>query len=212
MRRTLLLLRHGRTAWNLEGRAQGHTDVPLDDTGRAQAAAAARVLAGIGATALWSSDLARARETAEIVGAAAGLPVQLDKRLREFDVGVRAGLTWEEYAERYPAEYASRRSADPLPVPGEEDTASVEARVGAALRECLHALDDGHTGLVVAHGACLKDGINDLLGWPEGTAGRQLVGMENCSWARIDDIDGQPRLASYNVGVTPDFATAPPSR
>jgi len=212
MRRTLLLLRHGRTAWNLEGRAQGHTDVPLDATGRAQAVRAAEALAGLGASALWSSDLARARETAEIVGASCGLLTQLDKRLRELDVGVRSGLTWAEYAERYPEEYASRGTADPIPAPGEEDVVAVAARVGAALRECLGMLADGQSAIVVAHGACLKDGIGELLGWPDGTARRQLVGMENCSWARLDETDGRVRLTSYNVGATPDFASPAPGR
>ncbi len=212
MRRSLVLLRHGQTAWNLEGRAQGHADVPLDDTGRRQAARAAEALAGSGAVALWSSDLARARETAEIVGARCGLTVQLDKRLRELDVGVRSGLTWAEYAERYPEEYASRRGADPLSVPGEESAAAVASRMGTALRECLAALDDGQRAIVVAHGACLKDGIGDLLGWPVGLAGAQLVGMENCSWARIEQVDDHLRLAAYNAGATPDFASAPPGR
>jgi probable phosphoglycerate mutase len=212
MRRSLVLLRHGQTAWNLEGRAQGHADVPLDDTGRLQAAAAADVLARLGAAALWSSDLARARETAETVAARCRLPVQLDKRLRELDVGVRSGLTWAEYAERYPEEYASRGSAAPLPVPGEEAAELVAARMGAALRECLAALEDGQSGIVVSHGACLKDGIGELLGWPVGTAGGTLVGMENCSWARVEQVGERIRLAPYNTGATPDFASAAPGR
>ena len=210
MRRTLVLVRHARTPWNLEGRVQGHYDVPLDDAGRAQARRAAGVLVGAGAVALWASDLARARETAEIVAAACGLEVQLDKRLRESDVGVRAGLTAAEYAERFPAEYASRNGDRPLLVPGEESAAVVAERVAAALRECLDSLADGETGLVIAHGGCLREGIGELLGWRAGTARHQLVGMQNCAWARIDDHDGRLRLASYNVGATPDFPTGAP--
>lgn len=210
MRRTLVLVRHAQTPWNLEGRVQGHYDVPLDGAGRAQARRAAGVLAGAGAVALWASDLVRARETAEIVAAACGLQVQLDKRLREIDVGVRVGLTGDEYAERFPAEYASRNSGRPLLVAGEESTAAVAERVAAVLRECLEALADAQTGFVVAHGGCLREGIGELLGWQAGTARHQLSGLQNCFWARIDDHDGLLRLASYNVGPTPDFPTAAP--
>ena len=69
----LVLVRHGQTAWNLEGRAQGHTDVGLDETGRAQARAMAPYVAAMAPTALWSSDLARARETADRLAEATGL-------------------------------------------------------------------------------------------------------------------------------------------
>jgi len=91
--RRLVLLRHGQTEWNSLGRAQGHADISLDATGHAQAAAAAPYLAAMGPVRLWSSDLARARETAAYVARAAKLEVELDPRLREYDVGVRSGLT-----------------------------------------------------------------------------------------------------------------------
>ena len=87
--RRLVLVRHGRTAWNLEDRAQGHADVPLDATGRAQAAAGA-VRRG-DAARLGRSDLARARETAAYVAEATGLSRVDDARLREFDVGSAPG-------------------------------------------------------------------------------------------------------------------------
>jgi broad specificity phosphatase PhoE len=87
---TLLLVRHGETDWNAEGRLQGHTDMPLNDLGRRQARALADELAGDGIEAVYSSDLARASETAEIVAERLGLPVGLDPDLREKDWG-----TWE---------------------------------------------------------------------------------------------------------------------
>ena len=212
MRRTLVLMRHAQTPWNIEGRVQGHCDVPLDDAGRAQATRIAGVLARAHAVALWTSDLARARETAEIVAGACGLRVRLDKRLRETDVGERVGLTAAEYAARFPAEYASREAERPLLVPGEESAATVAERMAAVLRECLGTLADGQTGLVIAHGGCLREGIGELLGWQGGTARHRLMGMQNCSWARIDDHDGRLRLVSYNVGAAPDFPTPPPGR
>ena len=91
MTRRLVLVRHGQTEWNLLGRAQGHADISLDAIGHAQAAAAAPYLAALAPVRLWSSDLARARETAAYVAEAAGLPVETDPRLREYDVGVRSG-------------------------------------------------------------------------------------------------------------------------
>jgi broad specificity phosphatase PhoE len=90
---SLLLVRHGETDWNAEGRLQGHTDTPLNDYGRRQAAALAETLAGDGIDALYASDLARARETAEILGARLGLVVELDPDLREKDWGTWEGLT-----------------------------------------------------------------------------------------------------------------------
>ena len=108
--RTLVLVRHGETDWNLSGRAQGHADIPLNDTGRAQAQAVARRLAGFAPVRLWSSDLARASQTAEAIAATTGLTVELDSRLREYDVGERSGLTLDEAAEQFPEEFATYRS------------------------------------------------------------------------------------------------------
>jgi broad specificity phosphatase PhoE len=190
MTRGLVLLRHGRTAWNESGRAQGHADVPLDDVGRAQAEAAAPYLASVGAAHLWSSDLLRAMETAEIVGRVAGLPVKTDARLREYDVGERQGLTVAEARERFPA----------LVVPGEESYDDVAARIVPALREALESLDDGETGLVVSHGACLKVALAGLLGWTRLDVDA-LVHLDNCHLAILEERphDGRLRLRGYGV-------------
>jgi len=90
---TLLLVRHGETDWNAEGKLQGHTDRPLNDFGRRQARALADRLAGEEIEALYASDLVRARETAEILGAKLGLPVVVDPDLREKNWGSWEGLT-----------------------------------------------------------------------------------------------------------------------
>jgi broad specificity phosphatase PhoE len=93
---TLLLVRHGETDWNAEGRLQGHTDRPLNDYGRKQAKELAQRLAGEGADAIYASDLVRAKETAEIVGERLGLTVVVDPDLREKDWGTWEGLTGDE--------------------------------------------------------------------------------------------------------------------
>ena len=212
MTRRLVLLRHGQTAWNLAERAQGHADLSLDETGHAQAAAAAPHLAALQPARLWSSDLARARETAAYVADATGLEVETDVRLREYDVGVRSGLTRAEFAERHPREYAGWLVHDEsLLVEGEESSARVRERVVPALNDCLAALAPGETGIVVTHGACLKVGLLGLLGWPHETS-RTLRGMDNCGWSVLGEHDVREglRLVSYNetatIGPHPDHA------
>ena len=219
--RRLVLLRHGRTAWNLIGRAQGHTDVTLDETGRDQAAAAAPYLAGYDPVALWSSDLARARETAAYVEKATGLEAVTDPRLREFDVGQRSGLTVAEFGERFPEAHAAWAAGHVTGgVPGAETIDDVTARMVPALREMLASLGPGETGVVVAHGACIKVSLMALLGLPARSEEAIFV-MDNCGWATIvEHHSGRLRLGSYNEtshpGVlppvgTPDFASDAPS-
>jgi len=213
----LVLVRHGQTAWNLEGRAQGHTDVGLDETGQAQAIALAPYVAAMAPTALWSSDLARARQTADELAAATGLPVRADARLREFDAGERAGLTVAEFAERFPDSHAAWLDGDLTGhVPGAETTEQVVARVVPALREIWDATAEGETSVVVAHGACLRVSLVALLGWPQGVLGT-IRGLDNCGWTVLEaDPRGRGiRLASYNETAHPavhgpDFASDAP--
>jgi probable phosphoglycerate mutase len=211
--RRLVLLRHGQTEWNASGRAQGHTDISLDDTGRAQAGAAAPYLAALGPSRLWSSDLARAAETAAYLAAATGLAVETDARLREYDVGLRSGLTLPEFEATYPAEYDAWLAGNQsMLVPGAESMKQVQDRILPALRECFDTLGPGQTGIVVTHGASLKVGLFALLGWPDELA-RTVRGMDNCGWAVLSehDLAGGLRLVSYNetaaVGQHPDRAT-----
>jgi probable phosphoglycerate mutase len=211
--RRLILLRHGRTAWNDSGRAQGHADVDLDRVGHEQAAAAAPYLSSLRPAALWSSDLARARQTCGYLERATGLPVKYDARLREFDVGAREGMTLAEFAQRFPAEHASWVTGDDRRrVEGAEVASDVAARVVPALREALESLGTEETGIVVMHGACIKVGLLGLLGWPAATY-PALRGMDNCGWATIEEHgeDGSLRLVGYNESVRPGHH-APASR
>ena len=202
--RRLVLLRHGRTAWNEAGRAQGHADVELDDLGREQAAAAAAYLASLDPAALWTSDLARARETCGHLEKTTGLSAAEDARLREFDVGLRQGLTIPEFADRYPEEHATWQHGDDTRLPGAEAASDVEARMIPALRDCLEQLAAGQTGVVVTHGACLKVGVVGLLGWP-GELAMSLRGIDNCAWVTLEEagLGGRLRLVGYNESVRP---------
>lgn len=202
--RRVVLVRHGRTAWNQEGRAQGHADVELDATGHEQASAVAPYLSSLEPAALWTSDLARARQTCAYVEAETGLVAAQDKRLREFDVGARQGLTIPEFAERYPEEHATWVSGDDTRLPGAESAADVEARMLPALRDVLTGLEQGQTGIVVTHGACLKIGAVALLGWPRELA-TTLRGVDNCAWVTVEELGlgGRLRLAGYNESVRP---------
>ena len=182
----LVLLRHGRTAWNDEGRAQGHSDVPLDATGEAQARAVAPVLAAMHPAALWSSDLARARETAACVAAATGLEPVLDPRLREFDVGPnRAGLTRAEYALAHPEEHAALVAGDWAAIPGRETHDDVLGRFLPALASYAEVLGEGRTGIVVTHGAAMRVAAAAFLGWPVEVL-PTLGGVHNCGWIEVD--------------------------
>lgn len=208
--RRLVILRHGRTAWNAEGRAQGHVDVPLDEVGHEQAAAVAPYLASLQPAALWTSDLARARQTCAYLETATGLVASEDPRLREFDVGLRQGLTVAEFAARNPDEHAAWLRGRHTDVPGAEDDATVRARMVPALLSILHGMAPGGTGVVVTHGACLKTAVVGLLGWGP-THANDLRGMDNCAWATVEELglDGRLRLAGYNESVRPGH-DAPP--
>ena len=137
---TLLLVRHGETDWNAEGRLQGHTDRPLNDFGRRQAKELADRLAGEGADAIYTSDLARAKETAEIVGERLGLTVVVDPDLREKDWGTWEGLTGDERVH--------------VELEGESTEAHRDRVMGAVRR--IVARHPGQRVVVVTHGGSLR--------------------------------------------------------
>ncbi|WP_162529819.1 histidine phosphatase family protein [Nocardioides caldifontis] len=203
--RRLVLLRHGRTHWNHVRRAQGHADVPLDEVGEAQARAVAPLVAALRPARLWSSDLPRARQTADAVAAASGLHVEEDPRLREFSVGERQGLTWDEAVERFPWTADGVGLGEQLRgVPGAESDEDVAGRVVPAVRELAAVLEPGETGVAVSHGAAIKLALVGLLGWDQAAA-RTLAVLGNCQWTTVVLPEGRaPKLLDYGVG---DFAT-----
>lgn len=151
-----VLIRHGETDWNLEGRWQGQADVPLNRHGLAQAHRMAQELSKTARLdAIYSSDLERARQTAAALESATGLPVRLDQRLREIHQGEWQGLLVSEIESRYDRIF-ELRSQDPWNVapPGGETALQVRARVAAAFCDIVNCHPGGVVA-VVAHGFVL---------------------------------------------------------
>ncbi len=148
----VLAIRHGETAWNLATRIQGQLDIALNDTGHWQARRLARALADAGITALYASDLQRARLTAQAVAARIGLAVATDAGLRERSFGVFEGHTWADIEQRWPAQALRWRARDPEfgPEGGETLTTFYARSVACATR--LAATHPGETIALVGHG------------------------------------------------------------
>jgi broad specificity phosphatase PhoE len=171
---TILLARHGETDWNRDGRFQGHADPPLNAAGRRQAESLAQTVASEAPDAVYASDLRRAFETAEIVGARLGLPVGREIALREIDVGSWQGLTREQIDGR------------------EWDGETYEQhreRVLGALRQIGERHPRGRV-LVVAHGGCLRRIQEVVLG--EG-----LPVIEHCGVWSVVIENGELRRSSF---------------
>ena len=162
--RRILLARHGETALNVARRLQGHTDIALNSVGRDQARALAARLAGAGLTAIWTSDLMRARETGEIIAAELGLgEPMIDRELRERHYGVFEGLTREECIARDLAAWNAWVWETGAP-PGGEPGTDATARLARVLRRIADG--DGGPVLVVSHGAVMRLYLMSVLGGP----------------------------------------------
>lgn len=202
---TVVLLRHGRTAYNHGKRLQGQIDIPLDDVGRWQAEQGASALASSHtATTVVSSDLGRALDTASAYAKLVGVDVELDVRLRERSFGEWEGMTSEELAARWPEEHAAwRAGADPVRA-GAETKGEVARRMVEAIGEHSSRLGESDTLVVVSHGAAITLAITKLLGI-DPSAWRGLAGMHNVHWShlRASGPQGTPpwRLAAHNVGA-----------
>ena len=166
----LLLVRHGETDSNVEGRTQGRRDVPLNDHGRRQAAALAEMLHGYEPSALYSSPATRARETADAVAAALGLVVVVDERLAELDQGELDGLTREELRERAPDFLRRWMTEDPatLRMPGGESMGDAQRRMVAVVVAIVEAHPEG-TVVLVSHNLALHALLCHALGVPLAT-------------------------------------------
>ncbi len=193
----LFLIRHGETDWNNERRIQGHTDTPLNERGIEQAEKlAARLAAEEKIDALYTSPLARARITAEIIGKRFGLEPILDDRLMEKHLGMLEGMSFEEIEQQQP-ELARRwrESKEHFLLPGEETAQELQGRVQSFLTE-ISPRHDGSRVVIVSHGGTINTLIATLMEmdinrrWP--------FWFDNASISWVDLTGPRPRLRLLN--------------
>lgn len=197
--RRIVLLRHGRTAWNAAHRVQGQLDTELDEVGLEQARAVAPLVAELAPVRVVSSDLARAAVTAQTVAKACGLEASYDDRLREFALGDLQGLTHAELEDRDPEAFGRFRRGDWSDLPGAETPAEVADRFTAALADLAGSLGPGECGVAVSHGAATRTGVVAFLGWPLHVA-QDLRALGNCGRVVLEQrSSGAWALASYNL-------------
>lgn len=199
MSTTILLIRHGETPWNAERRLQGHIDIALNDTGLQQAAALGQALAGVPLAAILSSDLQRARQTAQAVADLHGLPVAIDPLLRERCYGAFEGLLYADIAAQYPHDYAQwqSRQIDAVMPSGERQAESFRqfyGRTNAAIARWA-ALYDGQTIAIVAHGGVLECAYREAVGMTPGSP--RDFQVRNASVNRFSFTEGKLHLVHW---------------
>ncbi len=195
---SVYLARHGQTAYNLEGRFQGHLPVPLDDTGRAQAVDLAERVAAHGFSALWSSPLLRARETTDIVALRTGLTPREDPRLMETDAGDWTDRSFADVRAQTPELFAAFQAGDPsFAFPGGESFAQQEVRVAEALGD----VERGELpALVICHGMVIRAAMSVRSGhwlpYGERVPNGALVPLDPAEAGRADLGGGATTPAS----------------
>ncbi len=218
----LVLWRHGRTAWNADGRFQGQTDVALDEIGLAQADRAAALLAALDPSYIASSDLARAHQTATALASACGLSVSVDADLRETHGGQWQGLNGEEIRANHRDLMASWAEGDDVAAGMDgERRSEVAVRMLAGIERALSAAPSQSTVVVVSHGGAIRAAIGALLGLPI-EYWSSLGVLANCAWSVLEESagtvvsktgTGDPlslagtikwRLSEYNAGSLPE--------
>lgn len=191
----LVVVRHGETVWNLEGRQQGHLDSPLTALGVRQSEPVASALAGSALDAVYASDLRRAVQSADVIAGALALPVVTDPRLRERNLGVLESRTIAEFQREQPEVYRLFRSDDPdYVIPGGESARQRHVRCVACADEIArkHA---GRAVLIVAHGGVLSSFMRHALRL--SLSGPRRFSLFNGSINVFSVRDGEWRLVSW---------------
>jgi broad specificity phosphatase PhoE len=183
-----------RTRWNVEHRFQGQADPPLDDVGRQQAMVSARLLTAYSPTSIVSSDLCRAVQTARPLAELLGLPVMLDRRLRERSLGAWEGLTRDEVVRRHPEQYGHWLAGREAHQHGSETRDELGERALAAL-----AGVEGDTVVLVTHSATAMALTGRLLGLPV-TGWRAVGPLGNGRWSEFTSDEHGWRLRAHNLG------------
>lgn len=179
----------------------------LDEVGVAQARRAAPLLASYEPAFVWSSDLARARQTAEELTKLTGQDAVLDKRLREYGVGQRQGMTRAEFREAFPDLVERYAAGEPVVIPGAETTDEVVARMLSVLQEAAGTVAAGGTGILVGHGAALRIGLLAYFGVPVEQRA-MLAGLSNCAWTVLEQHPSYGwQIVDYNAQNLPESVT-----
>jgi broad specificity phosphatase PhoE len=200
----LVLWRHGQTEWNVLEKAQGHADIPLDATGRRQANQAAKLLATFNPRFIWSSDLERARHTAAELAQLTGLEPVLDKRLREYHVGIREGTTFAEFRQKHPDIHKKFFTEENYRVPGAELPSEVNQRMKTVMMDAALTLRGGGTGVLVGHGAALRSGLMAFFDAPAHMR-EMFAGMANCAWTVLEEHpDRGWQIIDFNAQTLPN--------
>lgn len=211
--RRVVLWRHGRTQWNAEQRFQGHSDIPLDELGLAQAQAAASVLAELNPNKLVSSDLMRSRDSVSELAKLTGLPVEVEPDVRETSGGKWEGMNRAELQAAYGDDLKAWAAGSNL-IPGEtgERRTDVAARMTAAIdRHLLDVPDDGIL-VVGTHGGSARAALCSMLELERVDWGIFGV-LANCSWAVLLE-SGSPGTSLTQVVAepSPKYPDIPPTR
>ncbi len=208
--RRIVLVRHGQTGDNAAGIWQGHRDSALSEVGLAQVRRAAPEVAAYRPQVIVSSDLQRAQVTAQAIGAVSDVPVRVDARFREIDVGHWQGRTSAEVRAEGSIELdALGRGEDVRRGRTGETVAETAVRVLAALRSVIDELEPARVAVVVGHGVSSRAGAAALVGMDQMQAAQVLWGLENCHWAVLAEtgliggavVPARWRLDAWNVGA-----------
>ncbi|MFD7895766.1 histidine phosphatase family protein [Streptomyces sp. NPDC059568] len=201
--RRIVLWRHGQTAWNVERRFQGSTDIGLTATGVSQAQRSARLLASLKPDAIISSDLQRAAATAAELSAITRLDVSYDATLRETFAGAWQGLTHDEIVAGFGEQYAAWKRGEPVRRGGGELETEVADRAAPVVLHHAEKLPDDGTLVVVSHGGTIRTTIGRLLGL-EAHHWEGLGGLSNCCWSVLGEGARGWRLLEHNAGTLPE--------
>jgi probable phosphoglycerate mutase len=195
--RQVYLARHGQTAYNHEGRFQGQQQIPLDDTGRAQALELAERAVPYGFRALWTSPLLRARETADAVAARTGLSPIEDARLMETDAGEWTDRPFAEVRAEAPELFDSFAAAEPgFGFPGGESFAEQDVRVEAALADVMRG---ELPALVVCHGMVIRAAMHPRM----GSQGLAFTRVPNAALVPLDPVAAAKAELGGGAATTP---------
>lgn len=193
--RQLVLWRHGETDFNAQQRIQGQLDSKLTAKGLSQARRAARALAELAPAVLMTSDLSRAEDTAAVLAAETGMPMRVDKRLRETNCGTWQGLTHAEVEALCPGGIQTWRGDPRCAPPGGETRVDVAARAAQVVTE-LDA-EAERSAVLCTHGGLIAGLTPLLLGLPL-SGWSVFSGISNCHWTMLVRRGSGWRLFAYN--------------